>query len=58
MHMVKLAIDGGMPEADASRLLLFLSAGSVSLRVPAAWAADTFGRRRTLSVALALLSVK
>ena len=56
VHMVRMAMDGGMEEARASRLLLYLAIGSVTLRLPNSYLADRFGRRRAIALVLALLS--
>ena len=55
VHLVRMAMDGGMVEAEAARLLLFLSLGSVLLRLPGAWLADRLGRRLITSLACAVL---
>ena len=52
VHLVRIATSSGMPEADASRLLVYLSLGSVVLRLPVAFSADLIGRRRACCLAL------
>lgn len=51
-----MAMDNGIEEVQASRLLLFLSLGSVTLRVPIGFLADAVGRRRTVALVLLALS--
>jgi len=55
VHVVRLAMDAGKPEAEAARLLLFISLGSVTARIPVACLADRFGRRRIVSLVMAVL---
>ena len=57
VHLVRLAMDSGMDEGRAARLLLFLSLGSVVLRLPGALLADKLGRLKLATIALTLHSM-
>jgi MFS family permease len=57
VHMVQLALDNGVPEAQASRLTTYMSLGSVALRIPFGASADACGRITIVAVASACLCV-
>jgi len=54
IHVVRLASDRGLSSEKASQILMYLGAGSASCRVPLAWCADRFGRRRVWAMLLLL----
>ena len=53
VHLVALGLERGLVKDEASQLLVFLALGNGTLRVPAGWAGDYFGRAATFAAIVA-----
>jgi MFS family permease len=54
VHIVSMALDGGLSKTNSENLLTFLAYGSISFRIPAGLLADRIGRLMTLILMLTI----